>query len=95
MSLQEIALREVVLEQCAFYYRASLRAEDALLQHVDQARRYGCSWIAIADALETSHQNVISRFARKVTKVDLRSQDSPRRAEVRAAHGWKDPGDAT
>lgn len=95
MSIEVIALREVSLESCRFYAKQVARSEAHLLEHVDHARRSGCSWTEIGEALGVTHQNAIKRFGDKVTKVDLRAHDNPRRAEIRAAHGWKGQKDAT
>lgn len=91
MSIEEIAMREVALTTCHFYSRQVERAELQLTEAVNSARRSGCSWIEIGIQLGTSHQAAINRFAKRVDRVDLRRRTSPRRAEVRALHGWKNP----
>lgn len=94
-TVEAFAWRALTLERCSFYSRQAAKAEHNLVEHVDAARQAGCSWEEIGTALGTSRQAAISRFARRVTHVDLREKSHPRRASLRAMNDWKDPRGAT
>lgn len=91
MSVEELAWREVTLQTCYFYAKQVRRSESELSRAVNAARQSGCSWSEIAVTIGVSHQAAIKRFSGTVEHVDLRRRESPRRAEVRARNGWKDP----
>jgi hypothetical protein len=85
--------RDIALAAVRYYAGERDRIKDNLLLAVEAARRLGCYWSEIGNVMGITQQSACELYGPKVKYVNLRAANNPRRAEERAARGWKDPSE--